>query len=81
MRCIQIGLLCVQGNSVHRPTMAAVMLMLSGSIALPLPSVPAMSPHDFDILASYDKDARQSERSITKSIVWHKSVDEDLYPR
>ncbi|KAI8567460.1 hypothetical protein RHMOL_Rhmol02G0123600 [Rhododendron molle] len=41
MRCIHIGLLCVQENVAKRPTMAAVVLMLDGfSMSLPLPSKP-----------------------------------------
>ncbi|CAJ1977295.1 unnamed protein product [Sphenostylis stenocarpa] len=42
MRCIHIGLLCVQENLTDRPTMATIMLMLnSESISLPIPSEPA----------------------------------------
>ncbi|GLT25429.1 hypothetical protein SLA2020_005580 [Shorea laevis] len=46
MRCIHIGLLCVQENVVDRPTMAAVVLMLnSNSTTLPMPSQPAFFMH------------------------------------
>ena len=42
MRCIHIGLLCVQENVADRPTMASVMLMLNSySLSLPIPSHPA----------------------------------------
>ncbi|PIA58485.1 hypothetical protein AQUCO_00500433v1 [Aquilegia coerulea] len=42
MRCIHIGLLCVQEYAVKRPTMATVVNMLNrDSVALPLPSTPA----------------------------------------
>ncbi|RDX96000.1 Cysteine-rich receptor-like protein kinase 29, partial [Mucuna pruriens] len=42
MRCIQIGLLCVQENVAARPTMASVVHMLnSHDLTLPLPSEPA----------------------------------------
>ncbi|KAJ6990142.1 hypothetical protein NC653_018622 [Populus alba x Populus x berolinensis] len=42
MRCIHIGLLCVQENVADRPTMAAVVLMLSNSsFTLQIPSKPA----------------------------------------
>ncbi|CAJ2630364.1 unnamed protein product [Trifolium pratense] len=42
MRCIHIGLLCIQENVVDRPTMASVALMLnSNSLALSIPSKPA----------------------------------------
>ncbi|KAF7151611.1 hypothetical protein RHSIM_Rhsim02G0113300 [Rhododendron simsii] len=41
MRCIHIGLLCVQENVAKRPRMAAVVLMLNDfSMSLPLPSKP-----------------------------------------
>ena len=42
MRCIHIGLLCVQENDEDRPTMASIVLMLNSySLSLPLPSKPA----------------------------------------
>ncbi|KAK2405025.1 putative receptor protein kinase [Trifolium repens] len=42
MRCIHIGLLCVQENLVDRPTMATIALMLSSySLSMPLPLEPA----------------------------------------
>lgn len=42
MRCIHIGLLCVQQSIADRPTMAAVIQMLtSNSLNLPVPSQPA----------------------------------------
>lgn len=42
MRCIHIGLLCVQHNVAKRPTMATIVLMLNSySLTLPIPSEPA----------------------------------------
>ncbi|KAA3477889.1 cysteine-rich receptor-like protein kinase 25 isoform X1 [Gossypium australe] len=42
IRCIQIGLLCVQQNPKSRPTMARIVSMLSSSaITLPAPQQPA----------------------------------------
>ncbi|KAF5472869.1 hypothetical protein F2P56_009538 [Juglans regia] len=42
IRCIHIGLLCVQENVADRPTMASIVLMLNSySITLPVPSQPA----------------------------------------
>ncbi|XP_010267900.1 PREDICTED: cysteine-rich receptor-like protein kinase 29 [Nelumbo nucifera] len=39
MRCIHIGLLCVQENEADRPTMASIMLMLNSySVTLSIPS-------------------------------------------
>ncbi|XP_074267435.1 cysteine-rich receptor-like protein kinase 8 [Silene latifolia] len=40
LRCIQIGLLCVQANAEQRPAMTVVVRMLTDSIDLPLPSAP-----------------------------------------
>ncbi|XP_073144991.1 cysteine-rich receptor-like protein kinase 10 [Henckelia pumila] len=41
LRCIHIGLLCVQDNPANRPTMASIVLMLSSfTISLPVPSEP-----------------------------------------
>ncbi|GLT30985.1 hypothetical protein SLA2020_436770 [Shorea laevis] len=42
LRCMQLGLLCVQENVARRPTMASVVLMLSSSsVSLQVPSKPA----------------------------------------
>ncbi|KAI3823892.1 hypothetical protein L1987_05337 [Smallanthus sonchifolius] len=46
IRCIHIGLLCVQEDLNERPTMASVVLMLSSlSLTLPVPSEPAFFMH------------------------------------
>ena len=43
MRCIHIGLLCVQDNAAARPTMASVVPMLnSHSFSLQVPMAPAL---------------------------------------
>ena len=43
IRCIHIGLLCVQEDPANRPTMAIVNLMLeSYSVSLQLPQQPAL---------------------------------------
>ena len=42
MRCVHIGLLCVQDDVADRPTMASVEVMLNSySATFPLPSQPA----------------------------------------
>ena len=41
LRCIQVGLLCVQENAMDRPTMSEVGLMLKSGTALPSPKQPA----------------------------------------
>ncbi|CAO2842622.1 unnamed protein product [Amaranthus hypochondriacus] len=62
MKCIQIGMLCVQGNTDNRPTMATVVLMLTGSMALPSPSTPLMAIHDYS-LPRFEIDATQNDGS------------------
>ncbi|XP_062082929.1 G-type lectin S-receptor-like serine/threonine-protein kinase At4g27290 isoform X2 [Humulus lupulus] len=41
LRCIHIGLLCVQRKPIDRPNMSSVILMLSGEKVLPRPKPPA----------------------------------------
>ncbi|KAG8612180.1 G-type lectin S-receptor-like serine/threonine-protein kinase RKS1 isoform X2 [Manihot esculenta] len=41
LRCIQIGLLCVQENAKDRPTILAIVLMLNSESILPSPNEPA----------------------------------------
>ncbi|KAL2931721.1 Cysteine-rich receptor-like protein kinase 10 [Bienertia sinuspersici] len=82
IRCIQVGLLCVQQNAAQRPTMATAVLMLTGSIALPPPIMPAMSPHHFNLSISPDDDGRQNKQLATKSVaVWSTDFEKDMYPR
>jgi len=40
IRCIHVGLLCVQQRPEDRPDMSAVVLMLNGDKLLPQPKVP-----------------------------------------
>ncbi|XP_021835682.1 cysteine-rich receptor-like protein kinase 10 [Spinacia oleracea] len=83
LKCIQIGLLCVQGNAVQRPTMAAVVLMLNGSVAqLPLPSTPLISPHHFNSHSFNNELPRnEADQSMSKSFTSGAEVEQDLYPR
>ncbi|XP_021802860.1 cysteine-rich receptor-like protein kinase 8, partial [Prunus avium] len=63
MRCIHIGLLCVQENVVDRPSMASVILMLNSySLTLPVPSQPAFYLHrsiasDMSLRSEYNSGA------------------------
>ncbi|KAL6333224.1 hypothetical protein AAG906_028407 [Vitis piasezkii] len=41
LRCIQIGLLCVQESAIDRPTMLTVIFMLGNNSTLPPPNQPA----------------------------------------
>jgi hypothetical protein len=40
IRCIQVGLLCVQQRPEDRPSMSTVVVMLSSEISLPQPKQP-----------------------------------------
>lgn len=40
VRCIHIGLLCVQDHAADRPSMPSVVLMLSSEMDLPQPKQP-----------------------------------------
>ena len=40
LRCIQIGLLCVQESAIDRPTMLTVIFMLGNNSTLPPPNQP-----------------------------------------
>lgn len=65
IRCIHIGLLCVQENVASRPTMASVVLMLNSySLTLPVPSEPAFfmdSIIESDMSSSLAHDSRITE--------------------
>ncbi|XP_026392467.1 putative receptor-like protein kinase At4g00960 [Papaver somniferum] len=87
MRCIHIGLLCVQENASDRPTMASIVLMLNNfSTNLPVPSVPAFFVRSFRESKFRWDDSKDplsvSDQSTSKS---SQSVNEvsmtELYPR
>ena len=71
MRCIHIGLLCVQENLADRPTMATIMLMLdSYSLSLPIPAKPAfyMNSRTRSVPGSSEsiiKSAQESENEVS----------------
>ena len=43
LRCIQIGLLCVQESAIDRPTMLTIIFMLGNNSALPFPKRPTFT--------------------------------------
>ncbi|KAK4485147.1 hypothetical protein RD792_007760 [Penstemon davidsonii] len=78
LRCIHIGLLCVQENAADRPTMASVVLMLNSfSITLPIPSEPA-----FYMPSSYESEATGNNiaRAVNGSDLDRIRVDPDPSP-
>uniref|UniRef100_A0A6N2NKX6 Uncharacterized protein n=1 Tax=Salix viminalis TaxID=40686 RepID=A0A6N2NKX6_SALVM len=91
MRCIHIGLLCVQENVADRPTMASVVLMLSSSsLALQIPSQPAFimtsRTYQSDMSSSLGQNSRVTDQSsLSESERIPLSRNEisisELYPR
>ncbi|CAB4283558.1 unnamed protein product [Prunus armeniaca] len=89
MRCIHIGLLCVQENVADRPTMASVILMLNSySLTLPVPSQPAFYLHsigsDRSLGSEYNSGITRSDHSKSNSAkVLEYKISEitELHPR
>ncbi|KAF9672191.1 hypothetical protein SADUNF_Sadunf11G0015000 [Salix dunnii] len=91
IRCIHIGLLCVQENIADRPTMASVVLMLSSSsLTLQIPSQPAFfmsnNTYQSDMSSSLGHNSRVTDRSsLSESERIPLSRNEvsisELYPR
>nr|XP_043619206.1 cysteine-rich receptor-like protein kinase 15 [Erigeron canadensis] len=92
LRCIHIGLLCVQEDVNERPTMASVVLMLSSaSLTLPVPSEPAFfmrtstNPEKplFEQYTSSTGDPNQlkSKSRSSRRSVEDNSISDDLYSR
>ncbi|XP_028800244.1 G-type lectin S-receptor-like serine/threonine-protein kinase At4g27290 [Neltuma alba] len=52
LRCINIGLLCVQHHPDDRPDMASIVLMLSSEIALPWPKEPGFLMKNISVKAT-----------------------------
>ncbi|CAH8275637.1 unnamed protein product [Arabidopsis lyrata] len=80
VRCIHIGLLCVQEDPVKRPTISTVFMMLtSNTVTLPVPRQPG-----FFIQSRPVKDPPDSDQSTTTKSIPASIDDEsitDLYPR
>lgn len=72
IKCVQIGLLCVQENPEARPTMMTVVSYLSNhSIELPSPQQPAFSLHgrmDKNIVSLESSSNHSGNNSIQFSI-------------
>ncbi|KAK9118569.1 hypothetical protein Scep_016662 [Stephania cephalantha] len=70
LRCINVGLLCVQEQAVDRPTMAAVVIMLSNDATpLPFPKQPAFSPRSYSEDSSGSNPTNLSVNNVTISLV------------
>ncbi|MBA0748663.1 hypothetical protein Gogos_002655 [Gossypium gossypioides] len=83
IRCIQMGLLCVQEDPVDRPTMATIVLLLNSySVTLPVPKQPAFVLQSRTDGRMPDK-GLESDQSTSQSMPW--SINEvsitELHPR
>ncbi|KAK7312945.1 hypothetical protein VNO77_37214 [Canavalia gladiata] len=65
LRCIHIGLLCVQDKPDDRPDMSSVVLMLNGERTLPYPREPGFYPHE----VSSSKHVLSSTNNISISLL------------
>ncbi|EYU23766.1 hypothetical protein MIMGU_mgv1a021757mg, partial [Erythranthe guttata] len=94
IKCIHIGLLCVQENAAKRPTMASILVMLSSStMTMPIPSEPAFFmasilgqdtslSHNYDDSNSSDAGKGFKTRtSISEGVFINDVTSTDLYPR
>ncbi|XP_059623835.1 cysteine-rich receptor-like protein kinase 10 [Cornus florida] len=76
VRCIHIGLMCVQEDMEVRPSMASVSLMLSSlSVSLPLPQKPAFFAHSRAEYLSMQPTSKSREWSVNEASIT------ELYPR
>ena len=84
MRCIHMGLLCVQENPAKRPTMATIVLMLNSySATLPAPQQPALF-HRNRTQSSTPTMEHRFNQSIPNSTSWSAndgSMITEVYPR
>ncbi|PRQ54886.1 putative protein kinase RLK-Pelle-DLSV family [Rosa chinensis] len=71
LRCIHVGLLCVQESAADRPTMASVIHMLQGNEATSLPPTkePAFSTQkNFSAIGSSQRSTNYSNNALTISL-------------
>ncbi|KAE8689723.1 G-type lectin S-receptor-like serine/threonine-protein kinase [Hibiscus syriacus] len=67
MKCIQIGLLCVQEHATDRPAMSTVVFMLSNETSLPFPKQPAFiaKTHKGDEISTSEGTGSVNDATIT----------------
>ncbi|KAG6776912.1 hypothetical protein POTOM_016703 [Populus tomentosa] len=83
LRCIHVGLLCVQENALDRPNMASVVIMLSSySVTLPVPQKPAFFARSTELpgTTSTWTESDQSRSASVPCSINEASISE-LYPR
>jgi len=68
LRCIQIGLLCVQENAANRPSLSEVVFMLGNETALSRPQKPAFLLNG-DLVESSTSGGGSSINEVTATTV------------
>ncbi|GMN49786.1 hypothetical protein TIFTF001_018957 [Ficus carica] len=84
MRCIHMGLLCVQENPALRPTMATIVMMLNRYwVTLPAPQQPALLHRNRtqSSIATKDQESVQSTIKLISYSVNDGSMITEVYPR
>jgi hypothetical protein len=83
IKCLHIGLLCVQDDPVDRPTIESIVLMLN-SYLVPLPS-PQQPAYFFRSGTEQNMQSKETESNQSRSKSLPLSVDEasitQVYPR
>ncbi|VVB11962.1 unnamed protein product [Arabis nemorensis] len=80
VRCIHIGLLCVQEDPVARPTLRTIFTMLtSNTVTLPVPRQPGFFAQSRPEIDALDSDQSTMSKSVPMSV--DDSSITDLYPR
>ncbi|KAL3522056.1 hypothetical protein ACH5RR_014890 [Cinchona calisaya] len=81
LRCIHVGLLCVEEYAERRPRMASVVYMLNGSsTSLPSPYLPTVSRHNKSKSILEEIKSEQSDTKFPLASVIETSITK-LYPR
>ena len=65
-KCIQIGLLCVQEDATDRPSMLAVVFMLSSETEIPSPKQPAFLFRKSDKFPDIALDVEDEQCSVNE---------------
>ncbi|KAE8723050.1 B120-like protein [Hibiscus syriacus] len=69
LKCIHLGMLCVQDSAMNRPTMAAVVLMLeSEAPTLPMPKQPTYTSMSSLVDADYSMDMHETASASSKDV-------------
>ncbi|XP_074267407.1 cysteine-rich receptor-like protein kinase 15 [Silene latifolia] len=81
MRCIQIGLLCLQTDDEKRPKMSSVVYMLMGLGDIPLPSALEMSSPQLSVPIYGGEQRDYTDNYSNKSATMVTDLTRDLYPK